>query len=176
MPSLLFWKVVASTLTVVFVLVLNTRKPQAVTAPGTLLLKSISDFSIELVPEMSVASMALAFPVVTDNFMKRKVTLLALVRSIALPFGSALLALPVLCVMMPPEFAVDPFPVTVKLPEVLVRMIPFEAPLLETLVSDTARGVVPAARVISTGMPVVVAMSPLVVVIVFVLSVASRAL
>src|SRR4051812_42657036 len=55
--SRLFWKVVASTLTVVFVLVLNTRNPQAVAAtPGALLLKSISDFSIEFVPEMSVAS------------------------------------------------------------------------------------------------------------------------
>src|SRR5262245_4113169 len=125
---------------------------------------------------MSVARIALAFPVVTDTFIKRKVTLLALVSRIALPFGSALFALPVLWVMMPPEFAVDPLPATVKLPEVFVRMIPLVAPLLETLVKEIASGVVLDARVICTAMPVVVVMSPLEALIVLVLSVASRPL
>ena len=74
---------------------------------------------------------------------------------------------------MPPEFA-DPVPATVKLPEVFVRMMPLVAPLLETLVKEIASGVVPAARVICTGMPVVVVMSPLVVVIVAELSVAIK--
>jgi hypothetical protein len=53
-------------------------------------------------------------------------------------------------------------------------MMPFGAPLLETLVSDTANGVVLEARVISTAVPVVVLIVPLVVVIVLVLSVASN--
>jgi hypothetical protein len=55
-------------------------------------------------------------------------------------------------------------------------MMPFAAPLLETLVSTIAKGVVLEARVISTAVPVVVLMAPLVVVIVWVLSVASKPL
>jgi len=48
------------------------------------------------------------------------------------------------------------------------------APLLETLVSVTAKGVVLEERVISTAVPVVVVIAPLVTVIVLVLSVASN--
>jgi hypothetical protein len=53
-------------------------------------------------------------------------------------------------------------------------MMPFAAPLLETLVSTIASGVVLEARVISTAVPVVVAIVPLVLVIVCVLSVANK--
>jgi hypothetical protein len=53
-------------------------------------------------------------------------------------------------------------------------MMPFGAPLLETLVSVTAKGVVLEERVISTAVPVVVVIAPLVTVIVLVLSVASN--
>jgi len=55
-------------------------------------------------------------------------------------------------------------------------MIPLGAPLLETLVSTIANGVVLDARVISTAVPVVVPIVPLVAVIVWVLSVANKPL
>ena len=69
---------------------------------------------------------------------------------------------------MPPEllFALPPSPVMVKLPLVLVRTIPFVPPLAETLVRETARGVVPLARVISTATAPVVVTVPLGIVMV----------
>ena len=60
-----------------------------------------------------------------------------------------------------------PLPATVKLPEVLDRIIPFGPPLVETLVSVTLSGVVgPPDRVISTAAAPVVESVPLVVVMV----------
>ena len=53
-----------------------------------------------------------------------------------------------------------------KLPEVLDRMMPFGPPLVETLVRLTARGVVPAERVISTAAAPLVESVPLVAVMV----------
>ena len=79
-------------------------------------------------------------------------------------------------VLLPPTAVLAPSPFTLKLPEVFLNMIPFGAPLLDTLVSAIAKGVVLEARVISTAVPVVVAIVPLVAVIVLVLSVASKAL
>src|SRR5215467_11661418 len=77
--------------------------------------------------------------------------------------------------MVPPEalFRFSPSPVTVKLPLVLLNMIPFEAPFDETLVSDTARGVVPLLRVMFTATPLPVLSVPAVVVMVLELFVAS---
>ena len=77
-------------------------------------------------------------------------------------------------VLLPPTVVFAPSPSTVKLPEVLSSMIPFGAPLLDTLVSTIANGVVEEARVISTAVPVVVPIVPLVVVIVCVFSVANK--
>ncbi len=77
-------------------------------------------------------------------------------------------------VPLPPCVASAPLPVTVKLPLVLVSTIPFVPPLAEIRVSETARGVVLLARVISTATLLVVVMLPLVAVIVWVLFVASR--
>jgi hypothetical protein len=64
--------------------------------------------------------------------------------------------------------------VTVKLPVVLVKIIPFAPPLPETLVSDTTSGVVLTrlSPTISTGIALVELIVPLVVVIVPVLLVA----
>ena len=85
--------------------------------------------------------------------------------------------------MAPPEPSrsnkppvVEPSPVTVKLPLVLVRTIPFGPPVVETLVSETASGVVLLARVISTAAAPLVLMVPLVTVMVCVLSVANSPL
>src|SRR5262249_12368292 len=70
-----------------------------------------------------------------------------------------------------------PSPVIVKLPDVLDRTRPFAPPLAETLVSETARGVVPLLRVIWTAGPVAPElMAPLVIVIVPELSVATNPL
>ena len=77
-------------------------------------------------------------------------------------------------VALPPTEVLVPSPITEKLPDVFLSMIPFGAPLLETLVRTIANGVVLEARVISTGVPVVVPIVPLVVVIMAVLSVASN--
>jgi len=55
-------------------------------------------------------------------------------------------------------------------------MMPFGAPLFDTLVSVIANGVVLEARVISTAVPVAADIAPLVAVIVLVLSVARKAL
>lgn len=80
--------------------------------------------------------------------------------------------------MVPPELlpptAVLPLPVTVKLPVVLVRTIPFGPPLVETLVSDTVNDVVPPARVISTAAAPVVVTVPLGMVMLGVLLVACK--
>ena len=88
---------------------------------------------------------------------------------------------PVALAMVPPEqplvlalVQVPPVPVMVKLPEVLDSMIPLGPPLAETLVNETASGVVLLARVISTAVAPDVLTLPLAVVIVLVLSVASR--
>src|ERR1700738_3342623 len=62
----------------------------------------------------------------------------------------------------------------VKLPLTLVNTIPLAAPLLETLVKDTVSGVVELDRVIWTAIPVVVVIAPLVIVMVLLLSVASK--
>src|SRR5215831_15576635 len=80
--------------------------------------------------------------------------------------------------MVPPEalFRFSPSPVTVKLPLVLLNMIPFEAPFDETLVSDTARGVVPLLRVMFTATPLPVLSVPALVVMVLELFVATRPL
>ena len=111
-------------------------------------------------------------------------TFVALFSTMPVPTGVAVeLSAPVVPAMVPPEqpavFAlvqVPPVPVMVKLPEVLDSMIPLDPPLAETVVSETASGVVLLARVISTAVLVVVVMVPLVIVIVVVLSVARRAL
>src|SRR6266850_1459034 len=68
---------------------------------------------------------------------------------------------------------VPPLPATVKLPFVLLSMMPFVPPLAETLVCDIASGVVPLARVTSTAVDPVVVIAPLVDVMVIELSVAS---
>src|SRR6185369_4891105 len=108
---------------------------------------------------------------------RRKVTFPAFSRYTPLPavaaFAPVALAI-VPPVALPPRVVLAPSPTTVKLPDVFFNMMPLGAPLLETLVSDTANGVVPEARVISTAVPVVVLIVPLVVVIVLVLSVASN--
>src|ERR1051325_6218125 len=114
--------------------------------------------------------------------MRVRETLVALFNTMPVPTGVAVeSSAPVELAMAPPEqpavFAlvqVPPVPVMVKLPEVLDSMIPLDPPLAETLVSETASGVVLLARVISTAVFVVVLMVPLVVVIVLLLSVASR--
>ena len=61
----------------------------------------------------------------------------------------------------------------VKLPLVLVNMIPSVPPLAETLVSDTTSGVVPLLRVICSATALLVVIVPLGIVIVLLLSVAS---
>ena len=85
----------------------------------------------------------------------------------------------VLFCIVPPDalFVWLPSPVIVKLPDVLDRTRPFAPPLAETLVSETARGVVPLLRVIWTAGPVAPElMAPLVIVIVPELSVATNPL
>src|SRR5215813_6010298 len=74
--------------------------------------------------------------------------------------------------MVPPVPA-DPAPDTVKLPLVLVNVMPLVPPLAAMLVRETANGVVPLLRVISTAVAPVVLTLPLGMVIVLVLSVAS---
>src|SRR5262249_13913880 len=85
----------------------------------------------------------------------------------------------VLFCIVPPEALLVwlPSPVIVKLPEVLDRTMPSAPPFAETLVSETARGVVPLLRVIWTAGPVAPElMAPLVVVIVPELSVETNPL
>ena len=81
---------------------------------------------------------------------------------------------PVALEIVPPEPSLlpPPLPVTVKLPLVFVSLIPFVAPLAETLVCDIASGVVPVVRVISTAIAPLVLIEPPVEVIVLELSVA----
>ena len=106
--------------------------------------------------------------------MRVSETFVALFSTIPVPTGVVVeSSAPVELAMVPPEqpavFAlvqVPPVPVMVKLPEVLDSMIPLVPPLAETVVSETARGVVLLERVISTAVFVVVLMVPLVVVIV----------
>ena len=80
--------------------------------------------------------------------------------------------------MVPPELLppteVLPPPVMVKLPFVLVRTIPPVPPLAETLVSETVNGVVPVGFVISTATAFEVETLPLGMVMVPLLSVASK--
>jgi hypothetical protein len=80
--------------------------------------------------------------------------------------------------MVPPEelFTLPTSPTIVKLPLVLVKTMPLAPPLAETLVSETASGVVLLARVISTATAPLLLIVPLVVVIVLVLFVASKPL
>jgi hypothetical protein len=114
--------------------------------------------------------------------MRVSETFVALFSTTPVPTGVAdESSAPVPLAMVPPEqpavFAlvqVPPVPVTVKLPEVLDSMIPRDPPLAETVVSETLSGVVLEARVISTAVPFVVLIVPVVVVIVCVLSVASN--
>ena len=58
----------------------------------------------------------------------------------------------------------------VKLPLVLVKTIPFVPPVADTLVNDTANGVVLVVRVISTDTAPLVVSVPLVVVMVLLFS------
>ena len=67
-----------------------------------------------------------------------------------------------------------PVPVTVNEPLTLFSFMPIAPPSDETLVSDITSGVVPLARVISTAVAPVLLIVPLVVVIVLLLSVASK--
>jgi len=114
--------------------------------------------------------------------MRVSETFVALFSTMPVPIGvadesSAPVALAIVPPVQPLVLAlvqVPPVPVIVKLPEVLDSMIPRDPPLAETVVSDTASGVVRLARVISTAVAPEVLMVPLVVVIVCVLSVASR--
>src|SRR5687768_3364386 len=77
--------------------------------------------------------------------------------------------------LLPPTLVFVPSPLMVKLPLVLLRKIPFGgAVLADTLVSDTAKGVVPLDRVISTAVAPLVLIAPLVEVMVLLLSVASK--
>ena len=114
--------------------------------------------------------------------MRVSETLVALFSTMPVPTGVAdESSAPVELAMVPPEqpavfplMQVPPVPVTVKLPEVLDSMIPLEPPLAETVVSETARGVVLLARVISTAVAPEVLTVPLGTVMVPVLSVASK--
>src|SRR6185369_6081490 len=116
--------------------------------------------------------------------MRVRETFVALFSTMPVPTGVAdESSAPVVLAMVPPEqpavFAlvqVPPVPVMVKLPEVLDSMIPLDPPLAETVVSETASGVVLLARVISTAVPFVVVTVPLGMVMVWVLSVASNPL
>src|SRR4051812_16230442 len=77
--------------------------------------------------------------------------------------------------LLPPTVVLVPSPLIVKLPLVFFRKIPLGgAVLADTLVSDMANGVVPLVREISTAVAPLVLIAPLVEVMVFVLSVASR--
>src|SRR6266852_293214 len=78
--------------------------------------------------------------------------------------------------MVPPEelLALVPSPTTVKLPLVLLRLIPVAPPLADTLVSEIASGVVLLLRVILTAVVVPELIAPLVVVMVLVFSVAFK--
>ena len=79
---------------------------------------------------------------------------------------------PVLLAIVPPEAAV-PVPTTVKLPLVFERIIPFAVPPdEETVVSEITTGVAPLLLVTLTAPPLPVLITPLVVVMVLVLSVA----
>ena len=78
-------------------------------------------------------------------------------------------------VAFPPTDVLVPSPFTVKLPEVFFKKIPLGPPVVETLVSATTKGVVEEAREISTADAPLVLSVPLVVVMVFVLSVATNA-
>ena len=79
-------------------------------------------------------------------------------------------------VALPPTAVFAPSPLTEKLPEVFFRKMPFGPPVVETLVRATARGVVLLARLISTAAAPEVVSVPLVIVIVWVLSVANKPL
>ena len=83
-------------------------------------------------------------------------------------FDAVLMSAPRLVVLwiVPPVPSVVPVPFTVKLPLVLRSLMPLGAPLAETLVSEITSGVVLDARVISTAVPVVVVIAPLVAVMV----------
>ena len=116
--------------------------------------------------------------------MRVSETFVALFSTTPVPAGVAdESSAPVLLAMVPPEqpavfplIQVPPVPVTVKLPEVFDSMMPLVPPVAETEVSETASGVVLLARVISTAVdpgPEVLTV-PLGIVIVWVLSVASR--
>src|SRR6185503_1625178 len=114
--------------------------------------------------------------------MRVRETFVALFSTMPVPIGVAdESSAPVELAMVPPEqpavFAlvqVPPVPVMVKLPEVPDSMIPLGPPLALTVVSETVSGVVPAARVISTAVAPDVVTVPLGIVMVWVLSVASR--
>jgi len=116
--------------------------------------------------------------------MRVSETFVALFSTTPVPTGVAdESSAPVELAMVPPEqpavFAlvqVPPVPVTVKLPEVLDSMMPLEPPFAETVVSETASGVVLLARVISTAVAPEVLIVPLVIVSVCVLSVANKPL
>src|SRR6185369_7920589 len=114
--------------------------------------------------------------------MRVSETFVALFSTTPVPTGVAdESSAPVLLAIVPPEqpavFAlvqVPPVPVMVKLPEVLDSMMPLGPPLADTVVSETASGVVLLARVISTAVAPEVLTVPLGMVIVWVLSVASK--
>ena len=114
--------------------------------------------------------------------MRVRETLVALFSTMPVPTGVAVeSSAPVALAIVPPEqpavfplMQVPPVPVIVKLPEVLDSMIPLDPPLAVTVVSETASGVVLLPRVISTAVAPEVLIVPLVMVIVCVLSVASK--
>src|SRR5215217_1330544 len=114
--------------------------------------------------------------------MRVRETLVALFSTMPVPTGVAdESSAPVALAIEPPEqpavfplMQVPPVPVMVKLPEVLDSMIPLGPPLAETVVSETDNGVVLLARVISTAVAPLVVTVPLGMVMVWVLSVASR--
>ena len=116
--------------------------------------------------------------------MRVSETFVTLFSTMPVPTGVVVeLSAPVEPEMVPPEqpavFAlvqVPPVPVTVKLPDVPDSMMPLVPPLAETVVSETASGVVPLARLISTAVDPApeVLIVPLGMVMVWVLSVASR--
>jgi len=116
--------------------------------------------------------------------MRVSETFVALFSTTPVPTGVAdESSAPVELAMVPPEqpavfplIQVPPVPVTVKLPEVLDSMMPLEPPFAETVVSETASGVVLLARVISTAVAPEVLIVPLVIVSVCVLSVANKPL
>ena len=77
-------------------------------------------------------------------------------------------------VASPPTAVLAVVPLTVKLPEVFLRKMPFGPPVVETVFRTTDSGVVLLARLISTPAAPVVVIVPLGMVMVWVLSVASR--